>query len=189
MMLTTLPQFLVALILPSLSLSNFPPPWQSSAFFLTLSSSPGAPSTAPSPLPASLPNSKAASTKSKAAPILPDLHMSSSVLMAAAISVPLSILIAVCLAVRRCRKRGRGHLGGKESGGGRGQRGKDWGVGKLLKGRDREGFKPLDTEERDGMLDDDSDSEVLNSCKKIFCFASLFNWFQVEEFSIPANHA
>ena len=28
------------------------------------------------------------------------------------------------------------------------------------KGRDREGFKPLDTEERDGMLDDDSDSEV-----------------------------
>ena len=38
---------------------------------------------------------------------------------------------------------------------------KDWGgMGKLLKGRDREGFKPLDTEERDGMLDDDSDSEV-----------------------------
>jgi peptidylamidoglycolate lyase len=123
----------------------------------------GAPST--SPLPASLPNSKAASTKSKAAPILPDLHMSSSVLMAAAVSVPLSILIAVCLAVRRCRKRGRGHLGGKE-----GKRGKEWGVGKLLQGRDREGFKPLDTEERDGMLDDDSDSEV-------------------EEFSIPANHA
>jgi hypothetical protein len=89
--------------------------------------------------------------------------------MAAAISVPLSILIAVCLAVRRCRKRGRGHhLSGKE--GGSRPRGKDWGVGKLLKGRDREGFKPLDTEERDGMLDDDSDSEV-------------------EEFSIPANHA
>ena len=85
--------------------------------------------------------------------------MSSSVLMAAAISVPLSILIAVCLAVRRCRKRGRGHLGGKESGK---RGGKDnWGVGKLLKGRDREGFKPLDTEERDGMLDDDSDSEVI----------------------------
>ena len=82
--------------------------------------------------------------------------MSSSVLMAAAISVPLSILIAVCLAVRRCRKRGRGHLGGKE-----GKRGKDWGVGNLLQGRDREGFKPLDTEERDGMLDDDSDSEVI----------------------------
>lgn len=79
--------------------------------------------------------------------------------MAAAISVPLSILIAVCLAVRRCRKRGRGHLGGKESGK---RGGKDnWGVGKLLKGRDREGFKPLDTEERDGMLDDDSDSEVI----------------------------
>ena len=84
--------------------------------------------------------------------------MSSSVLTAAAISVPLSILIAVCLAVRRCRKRGRGHLGGKE-----GKRGKEWGVGKLLQGRDREGFKPLDTEERDGMLDDDSDSEVINS--------------------------
>ena len=76
--------------------------------------------------------------------------------MAAAVSVPLSILIAVCLAVRRCRKRGRGHLGGKE-----GKRGKDWGVGNLLQGRDREGFKPLDTEERDGMLDDDSDSEVI----------------------------
>jgi len=127
----------------------------------------GAPSSAPSPIPASLPNSKAVPSKAKAAPILPDLHMSSSVLMAAAISVPLSILIAVCLAVRRCRKRGRGHLvGGKESGG----RKDNWGVGKLLKGRDREGFKPLDTEERDGMLDDDSDSEV-------------------EEFSIPANHA
>jgi len=129
----------------------------------------GAPSAAPSPLPASLPNSKAAPSKSKPVPILPDLHMSSSVLMAAAISVPLSILIAVCLAVRRCRKRGRGHhLSGKD--GGSRPRGKDWGVGKLLKGRDREGFKPLDTEERDGMLDDDSDSEV-------------------EEFSIPANHA
>ena len=78
--------------------------------------------------------------------------------MAAAVSVPLSILIAVCLAVRRCRKRGRGHLGGKE-----GKRGKEWGVGKLLQGRDREGFKPLDTEERDGMLDDDSDSEVIHT--------------------------
>ena len=127
---------------------------------LTLCSYSGAPSSAPSPIPASLPNSKAAPSKAKAAPILPDLHMSSSVLMAAAISVPLSILIAVCLAVRRCRKRGRGHLvGGKESGG----RKDNWGVGKLLKGRDREGFKPLDTEERDGMLDDDSDSEVILS--------------------------
>ena len=155
-MLTTLSQFLFALILPSLSLSDFFA-WTVLCYFLTVFSSSGAPSTAPSPLPASLPNSKAAPTKSKAAPILPDLHMSSSVLMAAAISVPLSILIAICLAVRRCRKRGRGHLGGKEGG-----RGKEWGVGKLLKGRDREGFKPLDTEERDGMLDDDSDSEVIS---------------------------
>lgn len=151
---------------------------------LTLCSCSGAPSSAPSPIPASLPNSKAVPSKAKAAPILPDLHMSSSVLMAAAISVPLSILIAVCLAVRRCRKRGRGHLvGGKESGG----RKDNWGVGKLLKGRDREGFKPLDTEERDGMLDDDSDSEVILSF--FLLQLALANLLQVEEFSIPANHA
>ena len=88
--------------------------------------------------------------------------------MAAAISVPLSILIAVCLAVRRCRKRGRGHLGGGNDSGGK-RRKKDWGgMGKLLKGRDREGFKPLDTEERDGMLDDDSDSEVVLIQRDVF---------------------
>jgi len=47
-------------------------------------------------------------------------------------------------------------------------KGKNWNVGDLL-GRDKKGFKPLNTEE-EGMLDDDSDSEV-------------------EEFSLPANHA
>jgi len=36
--------------------------------------------------------------------------------------------------------------------------GKNWNVGDLL-GRDKKGFKPLSTEE-EGMLDDDSDSEV-----------------------------
>ena len=41
-------------------------------------------------------------------------------------------------------------------------------MGKLLKGRDREGFKPLDTEERDGMLDDDSDSEVILMQRDVF---------------------
>ena len=74
-------------------------------------------------------------------------------LVAAAISVSLSLLLALCLAWRRCRKRGRG--AGRE-----GRRTKDWGVGGLL-GRNKDGFKPLDTEERDGMLEDDSDSEVI----------------------------
>ena len=60
-------------------------------------------------------------------------------------------------------------------------------MGKLLKGRDREGFKPLDTEERDGMLDDDSDSEVILSFFPLQL--ALPNLLQVEEFSIPANHA
>ena len=60
-------------------------------------------------------------------------------------------------------------------------------MGKLLKGRDREGFKPLDTEERDGMLDDDSDSEVVLSFFPLQL--ALPNLLQVEEFSIPANHA
>ena len=60
-------------------------------------------------------------------------------------------------------------------------------MGKLLKGRDREGFKPLDTEERDGMLDDDSDSEVILSFFPLQLV--LANLLQVEEFSIPANHA
>ena len=75
-------------------------------------------------------------------------------LVAAAISVPLSLVVALCLAVRRCRRRGRGPAGRE----GR-PRAKDWGVGGLL-GRNKDGFKPLDTEERDGMLEDDSDSEV-----------------------------
>ena len=38
-------------------------------------------------------------------------------------------------------------------------KGKNWNVGDLL-GRDKKGFKPLNTEE-EGMLDDDSDSEVI----------------------------
>ena len=74
--------------------------------------------------------------------------------VAAAISVPLSLLIAVILACRRCRKRGRG------TGAGAGAKsGKNWSVGDIL-GRSKEGFRPLNTEEGDGMLDEDSDSEV-----------------------------
>ena len=37
--------------------------------------------------------------------------------------------------------------------------GKNWSVGDIL-GRSKEGFKPLNTEDADGLLDDDSDSEV-----------------------------
>ena len=80
--------------------------------------------------------------------------MNSSVLVAAAVSVPLSIIIALCLACRRCRKRGKGTM---ISGGG--GKGKNWNVGDIL-GRSKEGFKPLNTDEGEGMLDDDSDSEV-----------------------------
>ena len=34
-----------------------------------------------------------------------------SVMLAAAISVPLTLLIACCLACRKCRKRGKGEIG------------------------------------------------------------------------------
>ena len=36
---------------------------------------------------------------------------------------------------------------------------KDWNVGNIL-GRNKDGFQQVNTDERDGMLDDDSDSEV-----------------------------
>ena len=42
---------------------------------------------------------------------------------------------------------------------GGGGKGKNWNVGDIL-GRSKEGFKPLNTDEGEGMLDDDSDSEV-----------------------------
>ena len=42
---------------------------------------------------------------------------------------------------------------------GAGGKGKNWNVGDIL-GRSKEGFKPLNTDEGEGMLDDDSDSEV-----------------------------
>ena len=92
--------------------------------------------------------------------------VNSSVLLAAAISVPISILIAVCLACRRCRKRGKGTMMGPSSS----SKGKNWNVGDIL-GRSKEGFKPLNTEEGDGMLDDDSDSEV---------HFHIFNVFKIE---------
>ena len=82
--------------------------------------------------------------------------VNSSVVMAAAISVPLTLLIALCLAVRRCRKRGRGTMAAASSAS---KSGKNWSVGDIL-GRSKEGFKQLNTEDADGLLDDDSDSEV-----------------------------
>ena len=83
--------------------------------------------------------------------------VNSSVVLAAAISVPLTILIARCLAVRRCRKRGRGKMASSSVTSSKS--GKNWSVGDIL-GRSKEGFKPLNTEDADGLLDDDSDSEV-----------------------------
>jgi len=96
--------------------------------------------------------------------LVPD-NINSSVVLAAAISVPLTLLVALCLACRKCRKRGKGTMVNSNNK----SRFKDWNVGDIL-GRNKDGFQPVNTEERDGMLDDDSDSEV-------------------EEFSIPANHA
>lgn len=92
-------------------------------------------------------------------------NMNSSVILAAAISVPLTVLVALCIACRRCKKRGKGTMVGNTNK----SKFKDWNVGDIL-GRNKDGFQPVNTDERDGMLDDDSDSEV-------------------EEFSIPANHA
>ena len=114
--------------------------------------SPGAPSSPAPLLPSALPKA-VPSPSSPSRDLLPNLQMSNSVLLAAAISVPLSLLLALCLAVRRCRKRGRGPVAGEP------RRAKEWSVGDIL-GRNKDGFKPLNTEEKDGMLDDDSDSEV-----------------------------
>ena len=112
---------------------------------LPLSGAPSLPS-----LPAALPKSGGLPPTNQT--LLPGLQMSNSVLLAAAISVPLSLLLILCLAVRRWRKRGRGPVPERK-------RSKEWSVGDML-GRNRDGFKPLNTEEKDGMLDDDSDSEV-----------------------------
>ena len=81
-------------------------------------------------------------------------EFNSSVLMAAAVSVPLSLLIALCMAWRRWRKRGAGPV--RTSAGG-----KNWNVGDIL-GRSKEGFRPLSTDEGENMLDADSDSEVFS---------------------------
>ena len=40
-----------------------------------------------------------------------------------------------------------------------GSRPKNWGLGDIL-GRSKDGFQPVNTEERDGLVGDDSDSEV-----------------------------
>jgi len=90
-------------------------------------------------------------------------EVSYSVIIAAAISVPLTLLIACCLAIRKCRKRGKGTMMEPTN------KNKNWGLGDIL-GRSKDGFLPVNTEERDGLVGDDSDSEV-------------------EEFSVPALHA
>merc|ERR1719318_312174 len=81
-------------------------------------------------------------------------NMNSSVILAAAISVPLTVLVALCLACRRCKKRGKGTMVGSTNK----SKFKDWNVGDIL-GRNKDGFQPVNTDERDGMLDDESDSE------------------------------
>lgn len=99
-----------------------------------------------------------------AAANLVPVDVNSSVLLAAALSVPLSLLVLACLACRRCRRRGRGTMLPPASGT---AKYKDWNVGDIL-GRSKDGFQPVDTDERE--LLDDSDSEV-------------------EEFSLPASQA
>ena len=72
---------------------------------------------------------------------------------------------------------------------GAGGKGKQWNVGDIL-GRSKfskQGFRPLSTDEGDNMLDEDSDSEVKFPCSHVLIIKSLI--FQVEEFSIPVNHA
>ena len=94
--------------------------------------------------------------------LIVDTDVNSRVLLAAALSIALSLLLACCMAFRRCRKRGKGTMMS-----GAGGKGKQWNVGDIL-GRSKfskEGFRPLSTDEGDNMLDDDSDSEVrLLSC-------------------------
>lgn len=67
---------------------------------------------------------------------------------------------------------------------------KHWNVGDIL-GRSKDGFKPLSTDEGENMLDSDSDSEVVQYPTHLYytiCIVKSFI-FQVEEFSIPVNHA
>ena len=51
---------------------------------------------------------------------------------------------------------------------------KNWGIGDLL-GRSKDGFQPVNTDERDGLVGDDSDSEVVHLFKnyKIYGIARL----------------
>ena len=88
--------------------------------------------------------------------LIVDADVNSRVVLAAALSIALSLLIAVCMAYRRCRKRGKGTMTSGASGKGK----KHWNVGDIL-GRSKEGFRPLSTDEGENMLDSDSDSEVM----------------------------
>ena len=117
----------------------------------------GAPQSAAAPLP-SFPASPLPSHGEPAHKVgieqLVPANMNSSVVLAAAISVPLTILVALCLACRRCKKKGKGTMTTTSK-----SKYKDWNVGDIL-GRNKDGFQPVNTDERDGMLDDDSESEV-----------------------------
>ena len=69
--------------------------------------------TAPAPnFPSSFPPAPPARSSSVAAAAanLVPVDVNSSVLLAAALSVPLSLLVLACLACRRCRRRGRGTM-------------------------------------------------------------------------------
>ena len=88
--------------------------------------------------------------------LIVDADVNSRVLLAAAVSIALSLLIAVCMAYRRCRKRGKGTMMSGVGGNSK----KHWNVGDIL-GRSKEGFRPLSTEEGENMMDSDSDSEVI----------------------------
>ena len=111
--------------------------------------------------------SAAASAKVSIEQLVPD-NMNSSVVLAAAISVPLTVIVAVCLACRRCRKRGKGTMVGSTNK----SKFKDWNVGDILR-RNKDGFQPVNTEERDGMLDDDSDSEVSDNLDIMLLVSSI----------------
>merc|ERR1719450_1441350 len=117
----------------------------------------GAPQSAAAPpnsLPPSAPSPPPAETSGlqKGLDYIVPADVNSSVLVAAAISIPLSLLIALCVACRRYRRRGKGTVRAAPGG-------KQWNVGDIL-GRSKEGFRPLSTEEGENMLDPDSDSEV-----------------------------
>jgi len=129
-------------------------------------------SSSPPTIPAIIKPPEVTTTKAAAEPVKPAVakakmtvklpEMSGSMIIATTASLILSLLVICCIAIRKCRKKGKGTAGSKS-------RGKQWDTGDIL-GRNKDGFQPLNTDDRDGEYDCDSDSEV-------------------EEFSVPAMHA